>query len=76
VIVNTYVNVYICDCECVYLHEICFFLMTDFKKNRILCNFWNLLCPTVWRKLSDIRVVYVQRPGVSRQTYGLFMSDG
>jgi hypothetical protein len=22
--VNTYVNVYICDCECVYLHEICF----------------------------------------------------
>jgi hypothetical protein len=43
--VNTYVNVYICDC--VYVHEICFcFVNVRFLKNRILCNFCNLLCPT------------------------------
>jgi hypothetical protein len=49
VIVNTYLNVYICDCECecVYVHEICFcFVNVRFLKNRILCKFCNLLCPT------------------------------
>jgi hypothetical protein len=49
VIVNTYLNVYTCDCECecVYVHEICFcFVNVRFKKNRILCKFCNLLCPT------------------------------
>jgi hypothetical protein len=43
VIVNTYLNVYICDCECVYVHEICFcfvnvrfFLKTEFCVNSVI----------------------------------------
>jgi hypothetical protein len=51
--VNTYVNVHICDCERVYLHEIYFFFVND----RFFKNIWNLLCPTAWRKALDIRAV-------------------
>jgi hypothetical protein len=51
--VNTYVNVYICDC--VYVHEICFcFVNVRFFKKTEFCV---------------ISVIYyVRRPGVSRRT--------
>jgi hypothetical protein len=34
------VNVYMCMKSVLYLQ------MSDFLKFRILCNFWNMLCPT------------------------------
>jgi hypothetical protein len=46
VIVNTYVSIFVIVNVYMCMKSVLFLQMSDFLKYRILCNFWNLLCPT------------------------------
>jgi hypothetical protein len=46
VIVNTYVSIFVIVNVYMCMKYVLILQMLDFLKYRILCNFWNLLCPT------------------------------
>jgi hypothetical protein len=46
VIVNTYVSIFVIVNVYLCMKSVLILQISDFLKYKILCNFWNLLCPT------------------------------